>query len=77
MNNLRLKPFKLQRKDGKIVDVILYDFTNIADVEVLDIKELKFAGIRVKDIKKSDIHSEVLKDKSKSYFQNKYYLKKK
>ena len=72
MSNIVLKPFELYRKDGKIVNVGLYKFTGINDVAILDIKHLKFDGIAAKDIKKSDIHNAVLKDKSKLYFQNKY-----
>ena len=72
MDNVALKPFNLQRKDGKIVEVELYNFSNINDVQILDIKNLKFEGTPAKDIKKSDIHNAVLKDKNKLYFQNKY-----
>ena len=72
MSNIVLKPFELYRKDGKIVKVELYNFTGINDVAILDIKHLKFKGIAAKDIKKSDIHNAVLKDKNKLYFQNKY-----
>lgn len=72
MSNIALKPFELCRKDGKAVKVELYNFTGINDVAILDIKHLKFEGIAAKDIKKSDIHNAVLKDKNKLYFQNKY-----
>ena len=72
MNNVALKPFDLYRKDGKVVNVELYNFTGINDVAILDIKQLKFEGIAVKDIKKSDIHNAVLKNSNKLYFQNKY-----
>ena len=72
MSNIVLKPFELYRKDGKIVNVELYNFTNISDVAILDIKQLKFEGIAAKDIKKSDIHNAVLKNSNKLYFQNKY-----
>ena len=72
MSNIAIKPFELYRKDGKIINVELYNFTCINDVAILDIKQLKFEGIAAKDIKKSDIHNAVLKDKNKLYFQNKY-----
>ena len=52
MSNIVLKPFELYRKDGKIVNVELYNFTGINAVAILDIKHLKFEGIAAKDIKK-------------------------
>ena len=66
-----LKSLKLTRKDGKVVDVIFYDNAGIDNVEILDIKKLKFEGMKTKDIKKSLIHNEVLKGEDKIYLQNK------
>lgn len=67
-----LKPLKLTRKDGKVVDVIFYNNAGINDVEILDIKQLKFEGMKTKDIKKTLIHNEVLKGEDKIYLQNKH-----
>ena len=61
---------KLTRKDGKVVDVTFYNNAGIDEVEILDIKKLKFEGMKVKDIKKSHIKKAVFKDKNKVYFQN-------
>lgn len=72
MSNITLQPFKLIRKDGKIVDVEFYNNPNINNIDILDIKKLKFEGTAVKDIKKSDIHNAVLKGENKLYIQNKY-----
>ena len=58
-------------QDGKVVDVIFYDNSNIDKVEILDIKKLKFEGMKTKDIKKSQIHDEVLKGEEKILLQNK------
>lgn len=66
-----IKELKLTRKDGKVVDVIFYDNFDIDKVEILDIKKLKFEGMKTKDIKKSHIKKAVFKDKNKVYFQNK------
>ena len=66
-----LNPLKLTRKDGKVVDVIFYGNAGIDNVEILDIKKLKFEGMKTKDIKKSLIHNEVLKGEDKIYLQNK------
>lgn len=65
-----LEPLKLIRKDGKVVDAIFYNNADIDDVKILDIKTLKFEGIKTKDIKKTQIHAEVLKGKDKIYLQN-------
>ena len=70
MNNT-LKPLKLTRKDGKIVEAIFYDNSDIVDVEILDIKKLKFEGMKTKDIKKSDIRDAVFKGEEKLYLLNK------
>lgn len=67
-----LEPLKLIRKDGKIVDAIFYNNAGIDEVEILDIKNLKFEGMKTKDIKKSHIHNVVLKGEEKLYLQNKY-----
>ena len=64
MSNI-LEPLKLTRRDGKIVDVIFYNNAGIDEVEILDIKKLKFEGMKTKDIKKANIHSEVLKGEEK------------
>ena len=45
-----LKSLKLTRKDGKVVDVIFYNNVGIENVEILDIKQLKFEGMKTKDI---------------------------
>lgn len=66
-----LEQLKLSRKDGKVVDVIFYNNAGINDVEILDIKQLKFEGMKTKDIKKTLIHNEVLKGENKIYLQNK------
>ena len=66
-----LKSLKLTRKDGKVVDVIFYNNVGIENVEILDIKQLKFEGMKAKDIKKTLIHNEVLKGEDKIYLQNK------
>ncbi len=71
MADIILKSFKLTRKDGKLIDVEIYNNENINNVEILDIKTLRFEGMKTKDIKKSDIHNVVLKDENKLYLQNK------
>lgn len=63
---------KLTRKDGKVIDVIYYDNFDIDEVEILDIKKLKFEGMKTKDIKKANIHNEVLKGEEKIFLQNKH-----
>ena len=70
MNNI-LKPLKLTRKDGKIVEAVFYDNSDITDVEILDIKKLKFEGMKTKEIKKSDIRNAVFKGEEKIFLQNK------
>ncbi len=69
MNNI-LKPLKLKRKDGEIVDAIFYNNSNIQNIEIVDIKKLKFEGMKTKDIKKLQIHKEVLKGEDKIFIQN-------
>ena len=66
-----LKSLKLTRKDGKVVDVIFYNNVGIDNVEILDIKKLKFEGMKTKDIKKSLIRDVVFKSDEKLYLQNK------
>ena len=65
------KSLKLTRKDGKVVDVIFYNNAGIDNVEILDIKKLKFEGMKTKDIKKSLIRDVVFKSDEKLYLQNK------
>lgn len=69
MSNI-LEPLKLTRADGKVVDVTFYNNAAIDNVAVLDIKTLKFEGMKTKDIKKSQIHNEVLKGEEKIYLKN-------
>ena len=71
MGSIDIEHFELKRKDSKIVTVSFYDNSEIANVKILDIKTLKFEGMKTKDIKKSQIHSVVLKEKEKIYLQNK------
>lgn len=70
MSSIVYEPLKLMRKDGKMVDAVYYNNADIENVEILNIKELKFEGKAVKDIKKADIHSAVLKNEDKIYVQN-------
>lgn len=62
---------KLTRRDGKVIDVIYYDNFNIEEVEILDIKKLKFEGMKTKDIKKNHIQDVIFNGKEKVYLQNK------
>lgn len=61
---------KLRRADGKIVDAIFYDNSDISTVDILDIKTLKFEGKKTKDITKLDIRNAVFKGEDKLYLQN-------
>ena len=70
MSSIVYEPLKLMRKDGKMVDAVYYNNADIENVEILNIKELKFEGKTVKDIKKADIHNAVLKNEDKIYVQN-------
>ena len=70
MNNVNLEQIKLKRADGKVVDAIYYNNFDIDEVEILDIKNLKFEGMKTKDIKKTQIHNAVLKGEEKVYLQN-------
>lgn len=69
--NDALKLLKLTRKDGKAVDVIFYDNDGLEEVKILDIKTLKFEGMKTKDIKKSLIRDIVFGDEEKLYLKNK------
>ena len=71
MSNISLEPMKLTRADGKSVDVAFYNNFDIENVEILDIKHLKFVGKKTKDITKSDIRDVVFKGEEKLYLQNK------
>ena len=71
MSNISLEPMKLTRADGKSVDVAFYNNFDIENVEILDIKHLKFEGKKTKDITKSDIRDVVFKGEEKLYLQNK------
>ena len=62
---------KLTRKDGKVVDVTFYNNADIDEVKILDIKKLKFEGMKVKDIKKSHIKKAVFQSDGNARFQNK------
>ena len=70
MSNNSLEPMKLTRADGKSVDVEFYNNFDIENVEILDIKHLKFEGKKTKDITKSDIRNVVFKGEEKLYLQN-------
>lgn len=52
MGSIVCEPLKLMRKDGKMVDAVYYNNADIENVEILNIKELKFVGKAVKDIKR-------------------------
>lgn len=71
MDKIIYEPLKLVRKDGKLIIATYYDNSDINEVEILNIKQLKFEGIVAKNIKKADIHNVVLKNKGKIYLQNK------
>ncbi len=71
MSNITLKPFKLTRKDGKIVEAVYYNNFDINEVEILDIRKLKFEGMKTKDITKAHIRDVVFKGEEKLYLQNK------
>ena len=62
---------KLTRRDGKVIDVIYYENFDIDEVEILDIKKLKFEGMKTKDIKKNHIQDAIFNGKEKVYLQNK------
>lgn len=69
MSNI-LVPLKLTRQDGKVVDVTFYNNAGIDEVEILDIKKLKFEGTKVKDITKSDIRDCVFCGNETLYLHN-------
>ena len=48
-NNVQIKPFELKRKDGKIVTAEFYNNSDIENVKILDIKTLKFEGMKTKE----------------------------
>ena len=70
MTNILNLLLKLKRADGKIVDAIFYDNSDINTVDILDIKTLKFEGKKTKDITKLDIRNAVFKGEDKLYLQN-------
>ncbi len=70
MTNILNQLLKLKRADGKIVDAIFYDNSDINTVDILDIKTLKFEGKKTKDITKLDIRNAVFKGEDKLYLQN-------
>lgn len=61
----------LIRKDGRLVNVRYYNNVKVQEVEILNIKNLKFEGMKTKDIKKSHIQAAVFKGEEKIYLQNK------
>ena len=65
------RKLKLTRRDGKVIDVTYYDNFCIDEVEILDIKKLKFEGMKTKDIKKNHIQCAIFNGKEKVYLQNK------
>jgi len=71
MSNITSQSLKLKRADGKIVDAVFYDNSDINTVKILDIKTLKFEGKKTKDITKDDIRKVVFKGEDKLYLQNK------
>lgn len=70
MSSINVEPIKLKRADGKFVDVVFYNNFDIENVEILDIKHLKFEGKKTKDITKSDIRNVVFNGEEKLYLQN-------
>ena len=51
--------------------MFFYNNVGIDNVEILDIKKLKFEGMKTKDIKKAFIRDVVFKSDEKLYLQNK------
>ena len=70
MKDLILEPIELIRNDGKVVSATYYNNSDVSNIEILDIKNLKFEGIKTKYINKSQIHDAVLKGENKIYLQN-------
>ena len=70
MSNIQTEPSALKRKDGKIVTASFYNNFDIENVEILDIKHLKYEGKKTKYITKSDIRDVVFKGEEKLYLQN-------
>ena len=66
-----LKTFKLVRNDGKIIEPVFYENNLDEVVEILNIKNLNFEGLKAKDIKKKNIQEVVLKNQDKIYIKNK------
>lgn len=71
MGSVSLEQMKLTRADGKTVVAEFYNNSDFENVEILDIKHLKFEGRKTKDITKSDIRDVVFKGEEKLYLQNK------
>ena len=67
MKDLILEPIELIRNDGKVVSATYYNNSDVSNIEILDIKNLKFEGIKTKYINKSQIHDAVLKGENKIY----------
>lgn len=44
-----------------------YNNSNIQNIEIVDIKKLKFESMKTKDIKKLQIHKEILKGEDKIF----------
>ena len=57
--------------DNSQENIYPYDNFGINKVEILDIKKLKFEGMKTKDIKKANIRDIVFKGEEKLYLQNK------
>lgn len=70
MNNAK-RTIDLKRADGIIVKAEFYDNSDIDKVQILDIKHLKFEGMKTKDITKSCIREIVFKGEDKLYLKNK------
>ncbi|MCQ2739889.1 MAG: hypothetical protein MJ237_06645 [bacterium] len=70
MKDLILEPIELIRNDGKVVSATYYNNSDVSNIEILDIKNLKFEGTKTKYINKSQIHDAVLKGENKIYLQN-------
>ncbi|MBQ3310653.1 hypothetical protein IJG72_01105 [bacterium] len=70
MNNTNSKSIKLIRTDDKSVDVEFYNNVDSKNIEVLDIQNLKFEGMKTKEITKLHIRDTVFKNEEKLYLQN-------
>ena len=69
-NNFVSDILKLKRADGKFVDAVFYDNSDINTVDILNIQNLKFEGKKTKDITKLDIRNAVFKGADKLYLKN-------